>query len=79
MMPRGGIGEVTVYPGLSARRPPHRDGRAFFWLDYPDDGRYLLKNHDSENFTVTPGDSETLMRRLSDNITACARWQAFSS
>ncbi|WP_028479797.1 ESX secretion-associated protein EspG [Nocardia sp. CNY236] len=74
---RVGSGEITTYPGYQLDWRPTDDGRGFFWLDYPD-GRYLLTNHDAENFTVLPADPETLMRQLSHNITACTQPRAFS-
>ncbi|MFR9750752.1 ESX secretion-associated protein EspG [Nocardia sp. 004] len=74
--PRAGSGEITAYPGYQLDSRPTGDGCGFFWLDYPD-GRYVLTNHDADNFTVIPGDIETLMRRLSDNINACTRPQEF--
>lgn len=67
---RSGAGELTVYPGPAVDTRPTTDGSAFFWLDYPDDGRYLLQNHDPENFTVIPGPPDELIRRIQERITA---------
>ncbi|MFD3509572.1 ESX secretion-associated protein EspG [Nocardia sp. NPDC058666] len=71
--PRVGGGEITVYPGFQIDARPTDDGRAFCWLDYPDDGRYLLQNHDSENFTVIPGGPEELVRQIGTRIDIVSR------
>lgn len=62
--PRIGTGEITVYPGYTVDTRPTDDGYAVLWLDYPDDGRYLLHNHDTDDFTVTPGSPDELLHRL---------------
>ncbi|MGW5315432.1 ESX secretion-associated protein EspG [Nocardia thailandica] len=66
--PRVGTGEITVYPGFQIDARPTGDGRAFLWLDYPDDGRYLLQHHDAEEFTVIPGPPAELQRRIAGHI-----------
>lgn len=70
--PRTGTGEITVYPGYTIDSRPTADGRAFIWLDYPDDGRYLLHHH-SQGFTVTPATPDELLRQLQGRINATAR------
>ncbi|MBF6211084.1 ESX secretion-associated protein EspG [Nocardia puris] len=62
--PRIGTGEITVYPGAAFDARPTNDGHAFLWMDYPNDGRYLLTNHNDNDFTVTPGPIDELMRHL---------------
>ncbi|MFE6922749.1 ESX secretion-associated protein EspG [Nocardia sp. NPDC057663] len=66
--PRTGTGTITVYPGFEIDARPTTDGSAFLWLDYPDDGRYLMQHHDAENFTVIPGPPEEVHRRLQARI-----------
>ncbi|APE32749.1 ESX secretion-associated protein EspG [Nocardia mangyaensis] len=66
--PRTGTGEITVYPGFEIDARPTTDGSAFLWLDYPDDGRYLMQHHDTDNFTVIPGPTEEITRRLQARI-----------
>ncbi|OQS12818.1 ESX secretion-associated protein EspG [Nocardia donostiensis] len=68
--PRGGTGEITVYPGYTLDARPTNNGRAFLWLDYPHDGRYLLHHHNTDDFTITPGPPDELMRQLQDRIDA---------
>ncbi|MFI5500469.1 ESX secretion-associated protein EspG [Nocardia asteroides] len=66
---RCGTGEIAVYPGFEIDARPTTDGSAFLWLDYPDDGRYLMQHHDTENFTVIPGPVDEITRRLHTRIT----------
>ncbi|MFE6923228.1 ESX secretion-associated protein EspG [Nocardia sp. NPDC057663] len=66
--PRIGTGEITVYPGYQLDARPTDNGKAFLWLDYPDDGRYLLQHHDADNFTVIPGPPAELTHRLAKHI-----------
>ncbi|MFC6011319.1 ESX secretion-associated protein EspG [Nocardia lasii] len=66
--PRIGTGEITVYPGYQLDARPTTDGKAFLWLDYPDDGRYLIQHHDPDNFTVIPGPPTELQRRIANHL-----------
>ncbi|MFQ6399130.1 ESX secretion-associated protein EspG [Nocardia sp. KC 131] len=59
--PHTSTGEITVYPGIAYDARPTDDGHPFIWLDYPDDGRYLLHNHNQNDFTIAPGPSQELM------------------
>ncbi|NEW51763.1 ESX secretion-associated protein EspG [Nocardia cyriacigeorgica] len=70
--PRIGTGEITVYPGYTLDARPTDDGRAFIWLDYPDDGRYLLHHHSTEDLTVTPGPPDEIVRQLQERLRATA-------
>lgn len=70
--PRTGTGEITVYPGYTIDARPTDDGRAFLWLDYPD-GRYLLHHHNEDDFTLTPGSSEEILRQLRRSLDATYR------
>lgn len=65
---RTGTGEITVYPGFQVDSRPTTDGKAFLWLDYPDDGRYLIQHHDADTFTVIPGPPAELQHRLARHI-----------
>ncbi|MEV0540341.1 ESX secretion-associated protein EspG [Nocardia salmonicida] len=66
--PRTSTGEITVYPGFQVDSRPTADGKAFLWLDYPNDGRYLIQHHDADNFTVIPGPPTELQHRLAKHI-----------
>ncbi|MFD4354934.1 ESX secretion-associated protein EspG [Nocardia sp. NPDC058518] len=66
--PRTSTGEITVYPGYQVDSRPTTDGKAFLWLDYPNDGRYLIQHHDADNFTVIPRPPTELQHRLSKHI-----------
>ncbi len=66
--PRTSTGEITVYPGFQVDSRPTTDGKAFLWLDYPNDGRYLIQHHDADNFTVIPGPPTELQHRLTRHI-----------
>ncbi|WP_330228006.1 ESX secretion-associated protein EspG [Nocardia sp. NBC_00508] len=66
--PRASTGEITVYPGAAYDARPTTDGHAFIWLDYPTDGRYLLFNHDDNDFSIAPGPTDELMRQLQSRI-----------
>ncbi|MET8776237.1 ESX secretion-associated protein EspG [Nocardia sp. NPDC004654] len=71
--PRVGAGEITVYPGIAYDARPTLDGHAFIWLDYPNDGRYLLVNHSRNDFSIAPGPTDEIMRRLQDRIAVVNR------
>lgn len=71
--PRIGTGEITVYPGYTLDARPTDNGRAFIWLDYPRDGRYLLHNHNADDLTVIPGPHEELLRQLQGRIDQVSR------
>ncbi|WP_194819270.1 ESX secretion-associated protein EspG [Nocardia sp. XZ_19_385] len=71
--PRTSLGEITVYPSIAYDARPTKDGQAFHWLDYPDDGRYLLVNHNDDDLSVTPGATDELLRQLQYRIEACQR------
>ncbi|WP_063061726.1 ESX secretion-associated protein EspG [Nocardia sienata] len=66
--PRAGTGEITVYPGYTVDTRPTGDGYAFLWLDYPDDGRYLLHNHNTDDFTLTPGPPDEVLQQLRSRL-----------
>ncbi|MGS2808627.1 ESX secretion-associated protein EspG [Nocardia sp. MW-W600-9] len=68
---RIGTGEITVYPGYQVDARPTGDGKAFLWLDYPDDGRYLLQHQGPDEFTVIPGPPAELTHRLARQIAIC--------
>ncbi|WP_280418900.1 ESX secretion-associated protein EspG [Nocardia carnea] len=71
--PRAGTGEITVYPGYTVDTRPTDDGYAFLWLDYPDDGRYLLHNHTTDDLTVTPGPADEILRQLRSRMETAHR------
>jgi hypothetical protein len=71
--PRTSTGEITVYPGIAYDARPTNDGHPFIWLDYPNDGRYLLYNHNQNDFTITPGPPDELMRQLQARVDAVNR------
>ncbi|NKY55689.1 ESX secretion-associated protein EspG [Nocardia flavorosea] len=71
--PRAGTGEITIYPGYTIDTRPTGDGYAFLWLDYPDDGRYLLHNHSTDDFTVTPGPADEILRQLRSRMETAHR------
>jgi len=68
--PRVGTGEISVHPGVAIDARPTDDGHTFIWLDYPDDGRYLLVNHDADAFSMSPGPVDELVRQLQHRIEA---------
>lgn len=71
--PRAGTGEITVYPGYTVDTRPTDDGYAFLWLDYPDDGRYLLHHHTGDDFTLTPGPPDEIARQLRTRLDTAYR------
>ncbi|MGN2641315.1 ESX secretion-associated protein EspG [Nocardia takedensis] len=72
--PRSGLGEVNVFRGGAIDSRPTNDGRGFHWMDYlPTDGRYLLHNHDRDEFTLTPGSREEITNRLRELIESTHR------
>ncbi|MFE1592264.1 ESX secretion-associated protein EspG [Nocardia sp. NPDC058705] len=76
---RVGMGEITVLPGFALDSKPTDDGRAFIWLDYPNDGRYLLHEHGPDDISVTPGSPEELLRQLQERIDAVARARVYAA
>lgn len=71
--PRAGTGEITVYPGYTVDTRPTDDGYAFLWLDYPNDGRYLLHNHNTDDFTLTPGPADEILHQLRSRLETAHR------
>lgn len=71
--PRSGTGEITVYPGAAYDIRPTDDGRPFIWMDYPGDGRYLLFNHNRDDFSFAPGPADELMRQMQNRIDTANR------
>ncbi|MET8795635.1 ESX secretion-associated protein EspG [Nocardia sp. NPDC004568] len=77
--PRSGIGEIGVFAGPAIDSRPTGNPHGFHWMDYlPQDGRYLLINHTTEEFTLTPGPPEEITRRLQQAV-ATVRPTAASS
>ncbi|WP_054811233.1 ESX secretion-associated protein EspG [Nocardia arizonensis] len=75
--PRSGLGEINVFRGGAVDSRPTADGRGFHWMDYlPVDGRYLLHNHDSDEFTLAPGPREEVRDRLAELIASARRASA---
>ncbi|WP_278264287.1 ESX secretion-associated protein EspG [Nocardia sp. AG03] len=70
---RIGMGEITVLPGFALDSKPTDDGRAFLWLDYPNDGRYLLHELSADDISITPGPPDELLRQLQERVDATAR------
>lgn len=70
---RAGTGEITVYPGYTVDTRPTDDGYAFLWLDYPNDGRYLLHNHNADDFTLIPGPPDEILRQLRTRLDTAYR------
>ncbi|WP_280505266.1 ESX secretion-associated protein EspG [Nocardia farcinica] len=68
--PRVGTGEISVHPGIAIDARPTDDGHAFIWLDYPNDGRYVLVNHDADAFSISPAPVDELVRQLRYRIEA---------
>ncbi|MEV0294599.1 ESX secretion-associated protein EspG [Nocardia sp. NPDC050710] len=72
--PRSGLGEINVFRGGAIDSRPTNDGRGFHWMDYlPADGRYLLDNHDRDEFTLAPGPADEIHRRLDELISSIHR------
>ncbi|MFD4181397.1 ESX secretion-associated protein EspG [Rhodococcus sp. NPDC058514] len=44
--PRTGLGEITVFAGPAYDNRPTGDGQGFHWMDFADDGRYLVRGSD---------------------------------
>ncbi|MGW6378987.1 ESX secretion-associated protein EspG [Rhodococcus sp. NPDC055112] len=44
--PRTGLGEVTVFAGPAYDNRPTGDGQGFHWMDFANDGRYLVRGSD---------------------------------
>lgn len=74
--PRSSAGEITVYPGIAYDARPTDDGHAFIWLDYPDDGRYVLVNHNADDFSVTPAPVAEMVRQVQHRIDTVQRLRA---
>ncbi|MEV6360494.1 ESX secretion-associated protein EspG [Nocardia asteroides] len=61
--PRIGTGEISVVRG-AAIDSRYSAGRGFLWLDYPDDGRYLLTDMGSDHIVAVPGTPRAIIRRI---------------
>lgn len=62
--PRSGLGEISVFPGYTVDSRPTNDGQGYLWLDYPNDGRYLLTEVGPDNIIVVPGPPGEQLRQL---------------
>ncbi|MFD8098399.1 ESX secretion-associated protein EspG [Nocardia fluminea] len=62
--PRIGMGEISVFPGYTVDSRPTKNGHGFLWLDYPDDGRYLLTEEGSDEINVVGGAPGEQLRQL---------------
>ncbi|MQY18108.1 ESX secretion-associated protein EspG [Nocardia macrotermitis] len=69
--PRSAVGEISVHPGPAADSRPTHDGRSVHWMDYlPTDGRYLLRHHPGNEFTLDPASPDELTRTIQRLIAA---------
>ncbi|WP_280437158.1 ESX secretion-associated protein EspG [Nocardia carnea] len=67
--PRSGVGEIGVFAGPAIDSRPTGNPHGFHWMDLlPQDGRYLLIKHSSEEFTLAPGSPDEITRRLQHAI-----------
>lgn len=72
--PRSGVGEIGVFAGPAVDSRPTGNPHGFHWMDLlPQDGRYLLIKHSSEEFTLAPGSPDETVRRLQHAIGAVHR------
>lgn len=66
---RSGIGEIGIFAGPAIDSRPTGNPHGFHWMDLlPQDGRYLLIKHSSEDFTLAPGSPDEIVRRLQHAI-----------
>ncbi|MFD4405348.1 ESX secretion-associated protein EspG [Nocardia sp. NPDC058499] len=67
--PRSGVGEIGIFAGPAVDSRPTGNPHGFHWMDLlPQDGRYLLIKHSSEEFTLAPGAPDEITRRLQHAI-----------
>lgn len=76
---RSGLGEIGVFAGPALDARPTSDVRGFHWMDYlPDDGRYVLHHLPDEEFILTPGQPDDMVRQLQRIIETTRRSPARS-
>ncbi|MFI1460834.1 ESX secretion-associated protein EspG [Nocardia carnea] len=67
--PRSGVGEIGIFAGPAIDSRPTGNPHGFHWMDLlPQDGRYLLIKHSSEDFTLAPGSPDEITRRIQHAI-----------
>ncbi|MFC9516117.1 ESX secretion-associated protein EspG [Nocardiaceae bacterium NPDC056970] len=72
--PRSGTGEITAFAGAAYDSRPTDDGAALHWLDFADDGRYVLWG--DPDIVVRPAGTADIaaeVRALLDAVRAAAR------
>ncbi|MCA1005981.1 ESX secretion-associated protein EspG [Rhodococcus hoagii] len=72
--PRSGTGEITAFAGSAYDSRPTDDGAAMHWLDFGDDGRYVLRG--DPDIVVRPAGAADIaaeVRALLDAVRAAAR------
>ncbi|MFC9786375.1 ESX secretion-associated protein EspG [Rhodococcus sp. NPDC127528] len=60
--PRTGLGEIGVFAGPALDWRPTADGRVVQWMDFEDDGRYLVR--DAEAVSVVPAGGDDIAAEL---------------
>lgn len=60
--PHAGFGEITVGEGQKRHGRNAPDGQILQWIDYVDDGRYLVRN--TATITAVPGTRDTMTAEL---------------
>lgn len=72
--PRNGTGEITAFAGVAYDSRPTDDGAALHWLDFGDDGRYVLRGDaDVAVRPAGPADVAAEVRALLDTVRVAAR------
>lgn len=66
---RTSMGEITVYSGPAYDSRPTRDGRAFHWIDYTADGRYVVRNGRATISTL-PASTSVLVKEIQRLVSA---------
>lgn len=71
--PRSGMGEITAFTGAAYDSRPTDDGIGLHWLDFADDGRYILREGpDVSVRPAEPADVAAQIRTLVDTTRARA-------
>lgn len=63
---RNGVGRIDAFVGPAYDARPTNDGAGFYWMDYADDGRYLV--HKGHTITAVPASAETVASHVDQLI-----------
>ncbi|MEW2017242.1 ESX secretion-associated protein EspG [Rhodococcus sp. NPDC076796] len=69
--PRSAVGEIIVARGKTYDNRPDTDAVSFFWMDFEQDGRYIV--HSAESIDIVPADTAGLASEIGRQVAVALR------